>query len=141
MRINLSQAFNGIGTVIAPVLGSYVFFNNIGDDVGSLKTVQWVYLAMACFTFLLAVVFYFSPIPEITDADMEFQAEESQNGDLVEVKPFRKQYRLFHASFAQFCYTGSQVAVASKPTSFQCPCFDVSMFADIWWCSFLHQLC
>lgn len=56
MRINLSQAFNGIGTVIAPVLGSYVFFDNIGDDVGSLRTVQWVYLAMACFTFLLAAV-------------------------------------------------------------------------------------
>jgi FHS family L-fucose permease-like MFS transporter len=28
------------------------------------------------------------------------------------VKPFRKQYRLFHATFAQFCYTGAQVAIA-----------------------------
>lgn len=26
IRINLAQAFNGIGTVVAPVLGSYVFF-------------------------------------------------------------------------------------------------------------------
>lgn len=58
MRINLSQAFNGIGTVIAPVLGSYVFFKNTGDDTGSLKTVQWVYLAIAVFVFLLAIVFY-----------------------------------------------------------------------------------
>lgn len=29
LRINFSQAFNGIGTVIAPVLGSYVFFKNV----------------------------------------------------------------------------------------------------------------
>jgi FHS family L-fucose permease-like MFS transporter len=58
MRINLSQAFNGVGTVIAPVLGSYVFFKNTGDDTGSLKTVQWVYLAIAVFVFLLAIVFY-----------------------------------------------------------------------------------
>ncbi|KAH6701279.1 major facilitator superfamily domain-containing protein [Leptodontidium sp. MPI-SDFR-AT-0119] len=89
MRINISQAFNGIGT-------------NTGDDTKSLKTVQWVYLAIACFVFLLAVVFYFSPIPEITDADMAFQAEETHANE--DIKPFRKQYRLFHAAFAQFCF-------------------------------------
>ncbi len=52
-----------------------------------------------------------SPIPEITDADMAFQAEETHaNSD---IKPFHKQYRLFHAAFAQWCYTGAQVAIAS----------------------------
>lgn len=58
MRINLSQAFNGIGTVVAPVLGSYVFFTFPDDDPQALKNVQWVYLAIACFVFLLAIVFY-----------------------------------------------------------------------------------
>ena len=110
MRINISQAFNGIGTVVAPVLASYVFFVHTSDSVGSLKNVQWVYLAIACFVFVLAVVFFFSPIPEITDADMAFQAEETHAN--AAVKPFRKQYRLFHATFAQFCYTGAQVAIA-----------------------------
>lgn len=51
-----------------------------------------------------------APIPEITDADMAFQAEEAEADGSV--KPFRKQYRLFHATFAQFCYTGAQVAIA-----------------------------
>lgn len=110
LRINISQAFNGIGTVVAPVLGSYVFFLKTTDDTRALKNVQWVYLAIACFVFLLAVVFYFSPIPEITDADMAFQAEETHSN--TDIKPFRKQYRLFHAAFAQFCYTGAQVAIA-----------------------------
>ena len=58
MRINLSQAFNGVGTVVAPLLGSYVFFKNVQDDAASLRNVQWVYLAIACFVFLLAGVFY-----------------------------------------------------------------------------------
>lgn len=58
MRINLAQAFNGVGTVIAPVLGSYVFFKDTGDSTQSLQNVQWVYLAIACFVFLLAIVFY-----------------------------------------------------------------------------------
>lgn len=73
IRINLAQAFNAVGTVIAPVLGSYVFFENVGDNGSSLQNVQWVYLAIACFVFLLAVVFYSPTIPEITDADMMFQ--------------------------------------------------------------------
>jgi MFS transporter, FHS family, L-fucose permease len=66
MRINLSQAFNGIGTVIAPVLGSYVFFN-FSDEV-ALANVQWVYLAIAVFVLILAGLFFISNIPEITDA-------------------------------------------------------------------------
>lgn len=70
IRINLSQAFNGIGTVVAPVLGSYVFFNF--DDSRALANVQWVYLAIAVFVFVLAGVFYISKIPEITDAGMDY---------------------------------------------------------------------
>lgn len=53
-----------------------------------------------------------STIPEITDADMEFQAETTHANTAV--KPFWQQYRLFHAAFAQFCYTGAQVAIAGK---------------------------
>ena len=41
---------------------------------------------------------------------MAFQAETTHSG--VHVKPFWKQYRLFHATLAQFCYTGAQVAIA-----------------------------
>ncbi|PSK48381.1 hypothetical protein B9Z65_5557 [Elsinoe australis] len=110
IRINLSQAFNGIGTVVAPVLGSYVIFLRTGEDERAIRNVQWIYLAIACFCLLLAVVFYFSTIPEITDADMEFQASETYSPSAN--KPFRKQYKLFHAAFAQFCYVGSQVAIA-----------------------------
>lgn len=110
IRINLSQAFNGIGTVVAPVLGSYVIFLRTGEDERAIRNVQWIYLAIAIFSVLLAVLFFFSPIPEITDADMEFQASETYSPSAN--KPFRKQYKLFHAAFAQFCYVGSQVAIA-----------------------------
>ncbi|KAI1841920.1 hypothetical protein JX265_013069 [Neoarthrinium moseri] len=109
IRINISQAFNGIGTVIAPVLGSYVFFKF--SDEEALRNVQWVYVAIAIFVFLLATAFFFSTIPEITDADMAYQANETHAN--ADDKPFWKQYRLFHAAFAQFCYTGAQIAVAS----------------------------
>lgn len=66
IRINIAQAFNGIGTVVAPVLASYVFFKNTGTDQNALESVQWTYLAIACFVFALAVVYAYSSIPEIT---------------------------------------------------------------------------
>lgn len=108
IRINFSQAFNGIGAVVAPVLGSYVFF--AFDDRRALQNVQWVYLAISVFVFCLAIVFYMSEIPEITDADMAYQAEETHTPE--KDLPFSKQYRLFHAAFAQFCYCGAQVSIA-----------------------------
>ncbi|KAL6795968.1 major facilitator superfamily domain-containing protein [Trichoderma sp. SZMC 28013] len=110
IRINVSQAFNGIGTVIAPVLGSYVFFNF--SDERALQNVQWVYLAIVVFVLLLATLFFLAKIPEITNADMAFQAEEAHGSS--DDQPLWKQYRLFHAALAQFCYTGAQVAIASS---------------------------
>ena len=41
---------------------------------------------------------------------MAFQVSSTHAGS--ETKPFKKQYKLFHATFAQFCYTGAQVAIA-----------------------------
>lgn len=51
-------SFFSIGTVLAPVIGSYAIFNHVGNDQKSLQNVQWIYLAIACFVFLLAIVFY-----------------------------------------------------------------------------------
>ncbi|KAK0710541.1 major facilitator superfamily domain-containing protein [Apiosordaria backusii] len=123
LRINLAQAFNGIGAIVAPLLGSYVFFG-FDNEEKALENVQWVYMSIAIFVFFMAGVFLLAEIPEITDADMALQEEEAAKKNRPgmmgaeayhahEDLPFRKQYRLFHAAFAEFCYTGAQVAVAS----------------------------
>ncbi|KAF2271069.1 glucose/galactose transporter [Lojkania enalia] len=111
-RLNLSQAFQAIGSVVAPVLASFVIFKDVHGDADSLQSVQWVYLGIACFVFLLAVVFFFAPIPEVTDADMAAQAEQTSSETGYTDKPFRRQYTLFWGVIAQFCYVGSQVAIA-----------------------------
>ncbi|KAF2867251.1 putative L-fucose-proton symporter [Massariosphaeria phaeospora] len=113
LRLNLAQAFQAIGSVVAPVLASFVIFKNVkGEDSNSLQSVQWVYLGIAIFVFLLAVVFFFAPIPEVTDADMAEQSEQSAGDTGYKDKPFRQQYTLFWGTIAQFCYVGSQVAIA-----------------------------
>jgi FHS family L-fucose permease-like MFS transporter len=111
-RLELSQSFQAIGSVMAPLLASRVFFSNTTPE--DLSKVQWTYLGIAGFVTCLAVVFYFAPIPEVTDADMELQAEQSAALTGYEDKPMRKQYKLFFGVAAQFCYVGAQVGVAAN---------------------------
>ena len=111
-RLELSQSFQAIGSVMAPLLASRVFFKN--KDANDLSSVQWTYLGIAAFVFLLAVVFFFSPIPEVTDADMALQAEQCSGLTGYVDKPMRHQYKLFFGVAAQFCYVGAQVGVASQ---------------------------
>ncbi|KAA8568308.1 hypothetical protein MFRU_029g00330 [Monilinia fructicola] len=111
-RLELSQAFQAVGSVAAPLLASRVFFKE--GDGQDLSKVQWTYLGIAGFVFLLAVVFFFSKLPEVTDADMELQAESSAGLTGYEEKPMRKQYKLIFGVAAQFCYVGAQVGVAAN---------------------------
>lgn len=97
---------------MAPLLASRVFFQETNPN--DISKVQWTYLGIAAFVFLLAVVFFFSPIPEVTDADMELQAEQSSGLTGYEDKPMNKQYKLFFGVAAQFCYVGAQVGVAAN---------------------------
>ncbi|KAL2008026.1 hypothetical protein VTN00DRAFT_8008 [Thermoascus crustaceus] len=113
IRLNLAQAVQGVGTFVAPLLASRVFFAHTLDTDAGLKNVQWVYLGVACFVALLIILFFLAPFPEITDADQ--QALETQIADsetTVDPGPFRGQYNLFFGVWGQFCYVGAQVAVA-----------------------------
>ena len=111
-RLELSQSFQAVGSIVAPLLASRVFFTAANLD--SLEHVQWTYVGIAAFVILLAVVFFFSPLPEVTDADMALQAEQCSDLTGYEDKPLRKQYKLFLGTAAQFCYVGAQVAVAAN---------------------------
>ena len=109
IRLNLAQAVQGVGSFVAPLLASRVFFAHTVDNSQGLRNVQWTYLGVAGFVALLIVLFLFAPFPEITDADMGVQEHEIAEFD---PGPFRKQWNLFFATFSQFCYVGAQVAVA-----------------------------
>ncbi|KAK5138445.1 hypothetical protein LTR08_000031 [Meristemomyces frigidus] len=110
IRLNLAQGIQGVGSFVAPLLASRVFFAKTVNTEQGLKNVQWVYLGVACFVALLIVLFYVVPFPEITDADMGVQEHEIAGADNG---PLRKQYNLFLGTFSQFCYVGAQVAVAN----------------------------
>ncbi|KAL9618141.1 MAG: hypothetical protein Q9160_007148 [Pyrenula sp. 1 TL-2023] len=113
IRLNLAQAVQGVGSFVAPLLASRVFFANTVDTAAGLKNVQWVYLGVACFVGLLLILFFLAPMPEITDADMGTMEGEIVAEEGYDPGAFGRQYNLFLAVMSQFCYVGAQVAVAN----------------------------
>ncbi|KAI9643710.1 hypothetical protein NHQ30_008333 [Ciborinia camelliae] len=105
IRLNLAQAVQAVGSFVAPLLASRVFFAKALDNDQGLKNVQWTYLGVACFVGLLIILFYLAPMPEITDADMRTQELEIADYD---PGPFRRQFNLFLAVWSMFCYIGAQ---------------------------------
>lgn len=110
-RLTLAQSFNGIATVIGPLIASRTFFNeDLDQDGNQLGTVQYVYLAMALFALCLNIGLAFCKLPEVRQAvkpeHVEFIKKEGYKGIL-------KKYHTVFGFFAEFFYVGAQVAVAS----------------------------
>lgn len=77
-------------------------------DLTSVQSLQWVYLGIAIFVFVLAGIFFLYDIPDVPNADMARHAQDF--GD-VEEKPLKKKLLLWSAVLCQFYYSRSQVLV------------------------------
>ncbi|GFF37643.1 glucose/galactose transporter [Aspergillus udagawae] len=84
IRLNISQGVQAIGSVLSPLLAKRVLFKKV-TDVGSLVDVQWTYLGIALFDVLLAVAFYYLPIPEASDEDLEELADRRREDNMTKV--------------------------------------------------------
>lgn len=113
VRLNISQGVQAIGSVVSPILAKKVLFRNV-LDAPSLIDVQWTYLGIALFDVCLALIFFYLPIPEASDDDLEEMAERRES-------VFRRRFAglpVIHVTlivgiFTQFCYVGGQESVAT----------------------------
>lgn len=120
-RLNLSQAFNSLGTTLAPILGGYLVFHYFarmgtplygaggkliltdGGDPLSILGVQLPYLIFALVFLLLALLIKFTPLPRFTgDATIQKGA-----GAL-------KYRHLVLGMVAIFMYVGAEVSIGSS---------------------------
>ncbi|KAK3326440.1 major facilitator superfamily domain-containing protein [Apodospora peruviana] len=72
-RLLFAQAVQAVGSVLSGLLANNVFFARIeGRPSGSMNLidVQWTYLAVTLLCVLLALVFYYMPLPEVTDREL-----------------------------------------------------------------------
>lgn len=68
-RFNFAQGFFGIGIIVSPIVAQEAIFSSINQE--DLFRVQWCYLAVGLFVVLLALIFYYCPLSEASDEDIE----------------------------------------------------------------------
>ena len=69
-RLNLSQAFNSVGTTIAPIIGGKLIFSVfIKPGQHGVESVKIPYLCFAVVFVLLAIMFKFAHVPSFTNKE------------------------------------------------------------------------
>jgi len=107
-RLNLAQSFNGVGSVLGPIIGGALFF---GDKAvtgsGALDTVKYVYVGIAAIVLLVALLFFRTPMPEVKEEELVVD-----RGKHVGKKLFQHTHFVW-AIVAQFFYVAAQVGIAA----------------------------
>ncbi|KFY81328.1 hypothetical protein V500_11536 [Pseudogymnoascus sp. VKM F-4518 (FW-2643)] len=119
MRLLLAQGVQAVGSVVSELL-SKVLFVNIKEHV-TLIGVQWTYLAISYLAVILGLFFYYMPLPEATDQELQ-RASRSRSlpmnrviiepRALTHIGAFRVvSITLALGVFAQFMYVAAQETV------------------------------
>jgi fucose permease len=116
VRLNLSQAVQAIGTVVSPLLAKKVLFT---ANAESLIDVQWTYLGIAFFNIMLAIVYFYIPLPEATDEELEIASARMPIPRDATINIGRKPVKVLWiglglAVFSQFCYVGGQESTSTS---------------------------
>ncbi|MCB9169303.1 MAG: sugar MFS transporter [Flavobacteriales bacterium] len=101
-RLNLAQAFNSLGTTLAPLVGGALIF----ELFKGTAAVRWPYLFFTSLLVLQAVWVMFTALPEPPRTEMDTRSNAWRHPQLR------------HGVFAIFCYVGAEVAIGSLLISF-----------------------
>jgi FHS family L-fucose permease-like MFS transporter len=113
-RLNLTQAFNALGTTLAPYVGGILFLSALGhgDRLAAARAVRGPYLAAAVVLLALGAIFRFARLPALAEAA---SAKDRSFVDALRVR------RLRLGMVGIFVYVGAEVTIGS---------FLVDLFAD-----------
>ncbi|MBD8491274.1 sugar MFS transporter [Echinicola sp. CAU 1574] len=106
-RLNMTQAFNSLGTTIAPIIGGYLIFGAIGDLDISADAVKMPYIALALTLLFIALIFKLFKLPEV-----------NAQGVIVSDSGALKHRHLFLGIIAIFAYVGGEVTIGSNLINF-----------------------
>ena len=108
-RLNLAQAFNGLGAFIAAMFLSKIILGTEATRTAEqeIHTFRMTYAIFAIVLIVIAIVFIFTHLPRI-------QAEDADDGNtkLISFKVLKRSH-LRNGVIAQFFYNGGQTAVNS----------------------------
>jgi MFS transporter, FHS family, L-fucose permease len=101
-RLNLTQAFNSLGTTIAPIIGAKLIFEAVGGkEHMTVESVKMPYIALAATLVVIAIIIALSKLPKFT-------------GEVIEKGVgVLKFSHLTLGVIAIFMYVGGEVAIGS----------------------------
>lgn len=81
-RINTAQSCNGVGWILGPVAGGMFFYGTDATGRSTGSETLWIpYAGVAVGVLLLAVVFFFAPVPDIKGKDEYDVDDKDKNAD------------------------------------------------------------
>lgn len=107
-RLCAAQGFQAIGTVFSRLIAGYVVTTKV-DKPQDIVNLQWAYLAICFYDVLLAVTFYYLPVPEAPDDDMRKLGERRATENKAPVLGMPVfLLTLILGVWSQFCYIVAQ---------------------------------
>jgi FHS family L-fucose permease-like MFS transporter len=115
-RLTMTQAFNALGTTVAPFFGAFLILNQAAESMSvqaSAESVQMPYVFLAAMLLVLAAIFAWLKLPNLSVID------EKETNDLTKETGSAWQYsHLVLGAVGIFVYVGAEVAIGSFLVSF-----------------------
>lgn len=120
-RINFSQSFNGLAWVIGPLIGLYIYKGQNVTEGEKLSSMVLPYVIIAAVVIAVAILFFFTPLPEISEEENDNEAEQAGPTDSLTTavnKPLISQRHFVLGVIAQFSYVAAQTGIFSYLINF-----------------------
>ena len=115
-RLTMTQAFNSLGTTVAPFFGAFLILNHAADSMSaqaSAEAVQMPYIFLAAMLLGLAAIFAWLKLPNLSVVDdTEDKSEEDDSGSAWQ------HSHLVLGAVGIFVYVGAEVSIGSFLVSF-----------------------
>ena len=109
-RLTMTQAFNSLGTTVAPLFGSWLILSEISQ--ATAEQVKFPYLMLSASLLTLAVIFAFLKLPKLGKA-IDSEAENQGDTEFVDLGSVWKYRHLILGAIGIFVYVGAEVAIGS----------------------------
>jgi len=118
-RLTMTQAFNALGTTVAPFFGALLILNQAAESMSaqaSAEAVQMPYVFLAAMLLVLAAIFAWLKLPNLSASE-----DVEQNDSSKDIGSAWQYNHLVLGAIGIFVYVGAEVSIGS---------FLVSFFAD-----------
>lgn len=109
-RLTMTQAFNSLGTTVAPLFGSWLILSEISQ--ATAEQVKFPYLMLSASLLTLAIIFAFLKLPKLGKA-IDSEAENQGDTEFVDLGSVWKYRHLILGAIGIFVYVGAEVAIGS----------------------------